>query len=587
MLNLHHFESLCSRLTIPHRDIATGTRGQSRWRFNPSQQKIMAKLYERRYQKKPLWLIFLKARRLGISTFTAAMLVAQQLQKPGAKGMIVAQLSATSKELFERAQDFSKQLPIRLPPHTQQEIYFPHSNAISTLRRSTAKTVISGRGLTLNGLHLTEAAFYPGEDSFVALLNTVSAADPDNIVVIETTANGIEGDGEAYYNYWEAAVRGDNGFMPIFLPWWDDPVTFLPDDLAPDAGEDDYEKWLMKDFGVTKGQIAWFRTTLETKCGGSLPRWRAEYPAEPMEAFVSSGNPAFEVSEMALAKKTVCRPIAIMSLTVIKGKPLFEESRAATGPPLKVFEWPVAGAHYYLGVDAAKGVEDGDFAAIVGWNAETGGQAFTYAAKVGPELLSAIVNHLGRWYNNAMVNVEITGGWGYMVIKDLRDRWHYPTQYMWMSRDDRPDKKGRQALGWETTDRSRQRIMTLFRTALRRDEIIVKDIEVVQQMDKCKMELGWRWTVIRGHDDVLMAAFLGWVAKEDHHFPHGDSKRKAQTMKTEEDMAAQRAETSLSWMDSPESTAFGLLGWTSSTHTKMIKNYEKQKRRLSTLGEMQ
>lgn len=544
----------------------------------------MEKLYERRYQKKPLWLIFLKARRLGISTFTSALLVAQQLQKPGAKGMIVAQLTETAKELFERAQDFSKQLPMRLPAHTQKEIYFPHSGAISTLRRATAKTVISGRGLTLHGLHLTEAAFYPGEDSFIALLNTVSTADQDNIVVIETTANGVEGDGEAYYNYWEAAQRGDNAFMPIFLPWYDDPITYLPDELAPDAPADDYEKWLMKEFHATKGQIAWYRTTLETKCGGSIYTWRAEYPSEPMEAFVSTGNPAFEFSEMAMAKKTIVpKPLANMSLSIIRGKPLFEESRAQLGPPLKVFEWPVEGDHYYLGVDAAKGVEDGDFAAIVGWNAETGAQAFTYAAQVGPEILSAIVNHLGRWYNNGMVNIEITGGWGYMVLKDLRDRWHYPTQYMWMSRDDRPDKKGRQAYGWETTERSRQRLLTLFRTALRREEIIIKDIEIMQQMSKAKMEMGWRWTVLRGHDDILMAGMIGWVAKEDHHYPHGDKKRMAQTLNSPEDQAAQKAQTDLSWMESPETTAFGLLGWTSSTHTKMLKAYEKKKKARNTM----
>src|SRR4029077_16528843 len=100
---------------------------------------------------------------------------AQQLQKKNCRGMIVAQLGETAKELFAQVTDFSLCLPFKLPPHTQREIYFPHSGGVSTLRRATAKTVISGRGLTLNGLHMTEAAFYPGADSFIALLNTVSS----------------------------------------------------------------------------------------------------------------------------------------------------------------------------------------------------------------------------------------------------------------------------------------------------------------------------------------------------------------------------------------------------------------------------
>jgi hypothetical protein len=77
MLNLHNFERLCHRLPIKDRD--TGL--YRRFSFNTSQQKIMKHLYQRREKGYPLWLIFLKARRLGISTFVRAMLIAQQLQK--------------------------------------------------------------------------------------------------------------------------------------------------------------------------------------------------------------------------------------------------------------------------------------------------------------------------------------------------------------------------------------------------------------------------------------------------------------------------------------------------------------------------
>lgn len=574
MLNLSHFETFCHRLPIKDRD--TGL--YRRFEFNTSQKKIMAELYRRREKGYPLWLIFLKARRLGISTFVRAMLIAQQLQKKNCQGMIVAQLAETARELFNEAVLFAEALPFHLPPHTQRELYFPHSGGVSSLRRATAKTVIGGRGLTLNGLHLTEAAFYPGEQSFVALINTVSADDPDNVVVIETTANGIEGPGETYFNYWHDAVAGKNNFMPIFLPWWEDAASFLPDRLAEDAPADDYEKWLMKEFHVTKGQVAWYRQAKATKCGDSQSVWQQEYPADPSEAFLSSGNPAFDREEMQMAMKTVEEPhwrgqIRLTGIDpeklnpsdLYQGAPTFEQNLNGN---LVVWEDPQPGDHYYVGVDAAKGVIDGDFAAAVGWNAETGNQAFRYSARVGPEKLGFYVNALGRRYNNATVNIELTGGWGWAAMKELRDKWHYPTQYLWMSKDDRPDRKPRQALGWETTMNSRKRLLIVYRTSVRSGDCHPKDIETVQQMSNVQIEMAWNWTVSRGHDDVLFAAMLGWIAMIDHHFPHRGQTRNAQTF-------VETPHPRVEWIESPETNSLGLFSWSSTAHLEKLKLWHK------------
>jgi hypothetical protein len=578
MLDLSHFEKFCACLKIKHRD----TGKMVPFIFNPSQRKIIEQLKEHQRKKRHMWMIYLKARRLGISRLMLALGIAHALQKQNANGKIVAQLTETAKELFSQAKDFSEQLPCRLPTPTQRELYFPHSGGVSLLSRATAKTVIGGRGMTHSFLHLTEAAFYPGEDSFIALLNTVSAADPDNAVGIETTANGIEGPGEAYFNYWKAAETGDNEFLAIFLPVWEDPGTFLPDKLAPDAPKDDYEKWLMGEFKCTKGQIAWFRSTLETKCGGSIYKWRQEYPSTPDEAFVSSGEPIFDFEELDYMRKSCRDPLAKGD---IQGPPrdmFFIEKRDG---PLYVWERPQPLCHYFVGVDAAKGVEEGDFAAIVGWNAETGEQAFRYAGRVGPEALSEKVNYLGRWYNKAMVNVEVTGGWGYIVVKSLRDDFHYPNQYLWRSRDDKPDTKPRQALGWETTDRTRQMLFNVFRTALRNSlpkhygdgvpvqnkEIIVRDIQLYSQCSKAQSDIGFRWRVLKGHDDIAMAAWLGWIALAHYHIPHPDLRTVGSTL--------DRTEPTLpvTVMDSPETTAAGIVGMSSERHLSRVLNYAKNR----------
>ena|SRR5215475_1462809 len=571
MLNLNHFEQFCSRLLLKHRD----TGDMVPFRFNTSQQKIMAKVRRHQAKHRHLWLIFLKARRLGISRWTAALALAHCLQKVNAHARVVGQLTETGKEMYDQVGEFTDQLPMRLPPRTQREMLFPHSGGVSRFSRATAKTVIGGRGLTHSFLHLTEAAFYPGEASFVALLNTVSAADPDNVVVIETTANGIEGPGETYYNYWKSAEAEQNEFLAIFLPWWEDPATRLPDKLAPDAPADDYEKWLMSEFHCTRGQIAWFRSTLETKCGGSIYTWKAEYPAAPDEAFISSGEPIFDFEELEYMRQTCVDPI--MKGDVL-GPPRSLRMVESRDGPLYVWEEPHDLDHYYIGVDAAKGVEEGDFAAAIGWNAETGKQAFTYAAKIGPERLAEIVHFLAKRYNRAMVNIELTGGWGYQTMKDLRDIYHYPNQYLWRSRDDKPDTKPRQAFGWETTDRSRQMLFTVFRKAVRaslpRDygdgkmvahpEVVVRDIRLYSQASRAQSDIGMRWKVIHGHDDILMAGWLGFIALSHYHTPHPD-------FRTVHNLINQdQARLPLSYDDSPEATADGVIGMYSTEHLRQV-----------------
>lgn len=561
----------------------------------------MRALYLRREAKKPLWVIHMKGRRLGISTFWLAMLTAQQMQKANCSGKIVAQLKKTATELFSMPSEFSKQLPMTFPSPTKEELYFPHSGGMSTLSWATAKTAVGGRGQTVNGLLLSEAAFFPNEESWISLLNMVSSKDPDNIVVVETTPNGMEGPGSTYYNYWNDAMEGKNDFLAEFLPWYEDPATFLPDELAPDAPRDDYEKWLMNEWKCTKGQIAWHRQILATKCANSLQKWRQEYPADPFEGFISTGDPAFDFNELAIAKRTCCDPIAKMKLSPVERKvdwapkpvPVVNFSESREGP-LWIWEFPKKDTHYYIGVDAAKGIEEGDFAAAVCFNAETGEQAWRYSAKAGPEVLAAIVNHLGRWYNNAVVNVEETGGWGWIVIRDLRDGWHYPTQYMWMGQNDRPDRKPRQALGWVMTQNSRNRLFENFRASVRtphatvptiqtkgntveRMEITIRDTELVGQMSRAKMQAGWRWTITKGHDDIFIAAGLAWVALKDHHFPHNGVHRIGSTLKEAE------GRKMVDWLESPETTTLGILGWSSTQHLDKLTNYNKMKNKRNTL----
>ena len=488
--------------------------------LRPQQQEIFQLAKEHLARRRRLYIIFLKARRLGISTIATGLGQAHCIAHPGSMARCIAQNAKVAAANFEMASSFYKDcrgLYPGAPKPTKSILVWPHSDGRdSTFEHHTAATVHGQRGLTSSFIHLTEAAFYDREGVFTSLMNTLSM-DRNNICLIETTANGMEGPGEAYYQYWEAAMAGDNEFLPIFLPWWEDPAYVLPAELAQDAPRDEYEKFLMsgikhwktgKTVHLGKDRIAWFRETLSARCEGILEKWRSEMPSTPEEAFVATGNPAFTIEEIQFADNAVIRNAPWQGRCVLTLDQKHGEIQKGTDGPLVLYETPQKGHHYFAGVDSARGEEStvapGDYAAIVVWNAETGALAARYMSRVSPEELAPVAAALGYYFNGAMLNVELNNI-GYVTMKALRDTYYYPNQYLWRGRDDRADRsKQGQAYGFETSDRYRKMMFSLFRTALHNKRVVPKDRVFVDQMKKAKLEMNWRWVVAVGHDDVLM-----------------------------------------------------------------------------------
>jgi len=554
-------------------------------------------------RKRRLFMIFLKARRVGLSTLATGLGQAHCIAHPGSLARCIAQNAEVAAANFAMAcgfRDDCRDLYPGAPKPTKKTLIWPHSDGPDSLfTHHTAATVHGQRGLTSSFLHMTEAAFYPYEGAFTSLMNTLSK-DPNNICLIETTANGMEGPGEAYYQYWEAAVAGDNEFLPIFLPWWDDPAYVLPAEFAADAPRDEYERYLMNDIKhwktgkrvkLGKDRVAWFRETLATKCEGILEKWRAEYPSTPEEAFVATGNPAFTIEEMQFANNSLIKIPPWQGRCVLSGDDKHGEIQKGTDGPLVLYETPQPKHHYFAGVDTARGEEStmapGDYAAIVVWNAETGNMAARYASRVSPEEIASVAAALGYYFNSAMLNVELNN-LGYTTMRELRDRLYYPLQYLWKGRDDKAStSKPGQAYGFETSDRYRRMMFNLFRNALHRKEVVPKDRQFIAQMKKAKMEMGWRWTVSVGHDDVLCAGLLGWIAKEQNHPTSCSPKLSKNVMMTKEELenagfSPARGQMP-EWLKDPTVTGSGMLLTSGNDHLRKLEIYSKKKQKMNRL----
>lgn len=532
-MNLNRSQHLLSKLFIKDREKNTSVP----FLFNPNQIKahrIVSKHYE---DHKNVRVICVKARRVGMSSYFDALGVVHCEARAQAHAMIVAHLKdVADKGLFRVPRDLAVALNDRFPGIADvrtKNIIFPHALGASNLDIATAGSVGAGRGMTLTFLHLSECAQYPGQDSFLSILPAVAKA-PDTFIALESTAQGRVGMGETFYEYWQSANktgRGWNGFTPIFLSWLDDPACVRPEHEAEDAGATDFERDMMKPpYHATPGQIAWMRMVLEGECKGSELMFDQEYPVCAERAFVATGDPAFTAAEIKYAMSTKRPPIARGSFVRDGDRIKFIKNQK--GKTL-IWEYPIAKCHYYIGVDCARGIEadsgraSGDFASYVVLNGTTGDIAARFSDWVNPVEMANDVDKAGRYYNKAMMNIELTGNLGLWCQQVLRDTYTYPNWYVWKSKDDKvPSSKMGRSLGWETTARSRDLLMSTFRGKLHDGMnnspggLALRDEEIIRQMDLMTMSTGARFDVEHGHDDVFMACTFAVIACSQYPPPN-------------------------------------------------------------------
>lgn len=529
-MNFDNAERLLS--TLPVRDKLS--QRLVPFRLNSAQKRLWRILRQQDANGSPMRAIVLKSRRQGISTLMDNLLAVHCSSRAGAHSAIITHDFKSSKALFKAPITLlESRLPGRpslkatlgMPDLTQHLITFPHENGNSTLMIATAGNVEGARGMTFTDLHLSEAAFWQSEGAFAALLPTVPNSS-DTIIVIESTANGRTGMGQAYYDFWNASLRGETGYEAIFLSWLEDPTCQDFNLNVDDAPIDDEEKLLMEGVVVNgvllkaaPEQIAWRRVTLNSPaCRGYAEVFDSEFPRTPDVAFVSTGEPAFTREEMAAARKhlTEGRHVEIS----IDGN--FPRSTPRPVSRLILWEDPQPGVRYYFGVDAARGIEGKDFSAVVGINGDTGEQCVRYENEVDPEYLANFCWMLGLYFNKGMLCIELTGNLGLWVQSRLRDHYHYPNLYRWRGTRDDKIRPGGAAkggtYGWETTYRSRERLLITYRECILHGMILLKDEEVVRQMDLATRKDAWtRWDIERGHDDVLFATMLANIARAEWH----------------------------------------------------------------------
>lgn len=517
--------------------------------FNVFQKKFAQVIRKMRDTNRPARVIILKCRQVGGSTFGTSAVYHETATEFYSKGMVIAHDIESTNNLFQMCKRYYQLSPKEVRPmkrySNEKALVFENpeessrdenSGLMSSIHVGTAGKDTAGRSGTYKKLHISELPFWKNAGTVVTGLIQAVPLTPDSLVIIEGTANGMEGgDGEEFYRRWNKAVSGESDYIPIFCAWWENPeyemnpkegmrvgsnperygdekfeFEFLMDPKPFKVGETVSEKGFSKTQALRK--LAWRRYKIDNDMGSDLmaplDQWNQEYPLTPEHAFISSGRPVFS---QHLLKHQITELENHPPETKTPPVTLSEDAREG----LVIFEMPHPEKVYAMGVDVSEGVEGGDASDIRILDKEFN-EVARWHGLIDADIVGEISAELGWFYNTALVAIEVNN----MGIASLKaaQRKKYTRFYTRMVKEERADGFTKK-IGWRT-DVKTKREMLVDLKKYHRDEILkVRDVEALKEFRKVTREANGD-VIITGKDRVAAFAIACQAvsqAKPNYH----------------------------------------------------------------------
>ena len=446
-----------------------------RFKLNQAQQIVMDEIEKCEREGKLKRFIVLKARQMGLSTLFEGLIFQDTSNNTFKNSLIVAHEESASANLFNMSKLFYENLPDVIRPMKKYNngkiLSFenPENNEAEKAKNPGLRSKITiatagsgevGRSATIHNLHASEVAFFPdAKTTMLGLLQSIPD-EMNTLVTLESTANGV---GDWFYDMWHKAVRGENEFIPIFLPWFIDPTytrefnspaqkqQFMDEvnSISKDGSGNEirtYEYELMHKFNLTWEQLWWRKYTIKNKCQGDEILFMQEYPATAEESFISSGRPKFNIPALRKYQTVTKEPVRRGYLTELEdGTITFMDDDKGY---ISIWQEPQMGRHYSIGADVAEGLIEGDYSCGVVGDNTTFDMVAMWHGHIDPDLFGEELIKLGKYYNNAYLGVE-NNNHGLTTLTTIK-RKEYWNLYFTKIHDKISDKYT-QKMGWSTT----------------------------------------------------------------------------------------------------------------------------------------
>lgn len=420
------------------------------FKLNWAQEKFLEVFEEQWNAGKPVRIIVLKARQLGISTLVQAIIFLLTLNIKHQRSVVIGSEVDNAQHLLGMSHHYWETYPYA-KLHAQKygsRNELAWSDTGGSIKVMTSGNAKAGRGKTTRALHASEVAFYENPRKvMLGMLQSVPTR-PGTFVCMESTANGL---GDYFCDRWEAAEGGDSDYIPLFFPW-DQHYEYRASYIGvpfDNLGDLDAEEKLLRRRGLDDDQLAWRRWAIRNLTDNDIHQFHQEYPLTPEEAFVSTGSNVFPIAKL----RECYEPEEGM-----KGR-LYYENGVQFQPdingPLTIFRWPSPDTEYgkYLIGGDPTHTTRGDSASGQVISRRTLEQVAVLDLRIDPGGFGRQLDLLGQFYNNAIVAPEVEGP-GYATVATMIEK-NYPNLWENKVADTTPGKHS-DHWGWRTTAKSKQ-----------------------------------------------------------------------------------------------------------------------------------
>lgn len=513
--------------------------------LNEAQEYVEREVKRIQRKGKPVRIIVLKARQLGISLYVSGKMIKETTTQKNKAALIVSHRGDSTKALFSRLKAIVEALPENVKPlqraSNSTELLFDRPRGHRGVKQGlhakvqvqTAGSEGIGRSEPHQYVHASELGFWEGDvkKQLGGIMASVPKT-PDTWVIIESTANGMN----YFYDLCMAAMNDENDWEFIFLPWHMFKEYSLPfsnpeeREVFKNTKISKYMADLMINFSLTLEQLHWWWYTYTTEEGSDLNMMRQEFPSTPEEAFIMSGTPVFEMDVLMALIQTVRGDLK-------KNPPITGDFKAAWHNEMvrdyidsskfikrpsgmwEIYELPKKNRTYAIGGDTAGDGSDQFSICIV--DAITGREVAMWHGKISEPHYVEQVYCAGMFYNYALIGIEINFN---TYPRNELTRLGYHNQYKRESRDEITKVKTTK-LGYKTGlvggTNTRQDMISDQITMLMTRPDTFKSVATLNEMLTFVYDKNMRPDHMPGkHDDALMGSMIARaVAKQQTKIP--------------------------------------------------------------------
>ena len=204
---IYFIENYCQIVTLDH--------GLQFFKLYECQKKKVDVIHNNRR------VILMEGRQQGKTTTSAAYILWYTLFQANKNVAILANKATAAREVLDRYQTMYE----LLPQWMQQGVTTWNKGDIELENGSKVFTAATGksgiRGKSVNLLYVDEAAIIPNnvaEEFFTSVYPTISAGQTTKILLSSTPLGYNH-----FWKFWNDAENGRNGFVPLFIPYWEIP----------------------------------------------------------------------------------------------------------------------------------------------------------------------------------------------------------------------------------------------------------------------------------------------------------------------------------------------------------------------------